>query len=156
MGGVRGARWQSDEQLHITLRFIGEVDRHAAEDAAAALGSIRHLPFDVAVSGIGTFERRGQAEVLWAGVTPQESLKALHKKVDQVLIRVGLEPERRAYHPHVTLARLGRSAGPAAGFIEEAGGFASHAFAVDAFGLYESELAPEGAVYTLVERYSLA
>lgn len=156
MGGVRGARWQSDDQLHITLRFIGEVDRHAAEDVAAALGSIHHLSFEVALNGIGSFERRGRAEILWAGVTPQDSVQALHKKVDQALIRVGLEPERRAYHPHVTLARLGRSAGPVAGLVEEAGGFASPVFTVDAFGLYESELTPEGAVYTLVERYSLA
>src|SRR3546814_13338186 len=72
MGGVRGARWQSDDQLHLTLRFIGEVDRHLAEDLHAALGAIHHPRFEIALSGIGSFERRGQPETLWAGVRSEE------------------------------------------------------------------------------------
>ena len=66
MGGIAGARWQDDDQLHLTLRFIGEVDRHVATDVAAALGSVRHPPFELAVSGVGTFDRKGRIDTLWA------------------------------------------------------------------------------------------
>ncbi|MDP8993650.1 MAG: RNA 2',3'-cyclic phosphodiesterase [Pseudomonadota bacterium] len=155
MGGISGARWQSDDQIHLTLRFIGEVDRHRAHDIHAALGSIHHPAFELAVSGLGTFGRRGQAAVIWAGVSPQEPLHSLHKKVDQAIARVGIEPDRRAYHPHITLARLSRSAGPVRSMIEQSGGLASEPFKVDAFTLFESELTPEGAVYSVLERYPL-
>lgn len=155
MGGIRGARWQSDEQLHLTLRFIGEVDRHRATDIHAALGSIHHNRFEAALSGIGSFERRGHAEALWAGVTPHEPLDKLHHKVDQALVRTGLEPDRRAYLPHITLARLNRNAGPIAGLLEQSGGLSSAPFEIDAFYLYESELNPSGSIYSIVEKYPL-
>lgn len=154
MGGVSGARWQSDDQLHLTLRFIGEVDGHLAADIHAALGTIHHPPFDASVSGLGTFEPRGRADTLWAGVAPHEPLNALHKKVGQALARVGVEPDKRAFHPHITLARLNRESGPVH-LLGDAGGLTSPAFAVDTFGLYESRLTPEGAVYTAIERYRL-
>jgi 2'-5' RNA ligase len=155
MGWVRGARWQSDDQLHLTLRFIGEVDRHQAEDVDAALAAIRQPRFEIALSGVGAFERRGEPTALWAGVAPHEPLRALHKKVDQAIARAGLEPERRAYAPHITLARMGRGAGPVQPLIESAGGLTSPAFAVDSFRLYESRLTPEGAVYEVAQTYPL-
>lgn len=155
MGGISGARWLDDEQIHLTLRFIGEVDRHAAEDIQAALGSIHHPRFELAVSGLGAFERRGQPEVLWAGVAPQEPVKSLHKKIDQAIARLGLEPERRAYSPHITLARLKRACGPVLPLLEQFGGLSTEPFFVDAFILYESSLTPEGALHSPIERYSL-
>ena len=118
MGGISDARWQSEDQIHLTLRFIGEVDRHRAGDVHAALGAIHHPRFEIAVNGLGTFDRRGQPETVWAGVAPHEPLKALHKKVDQAIARVGVEPEQRAYLPHITLARLKRSSGSVRGLME--------------------------------------
>ena len=156
MGGISGARWQKDDQLHLTLRFVGELDRHRAGDVHAALGGIHHAAFEIALNGIGAFDRRGQAEAVWAGVTPHEPVKALHKKVDAALVRVGIEPEQRAYLPHITLARLKRSSGPVGNLLEESGGLVSVPFAVDSFALFESTLTPEGAVYSIVERYKLA
>ena len=156
MGGIAGARWQDDDQLHLTLRFIGEVDRHTARDVHAALGGIRQAPFELAVSGLGMFEKRGLTHTIWAGVAPQEPAKALHKKVDQAMMRVGVPPDERAFHPHITLARLNRSAGPVHDFLARSGGVASPPFRVDAFGLFESQLTPEGAVYTELESYPLA
>ena len=155
MGGISGARWQSDDQLHLTVRFIGEVDRHQAGDVDAALGGVHQPRFEIAINGIGHFERRGQPEAVWAGVSPHEPLKALHKKVDQAIARVGIAPEQRAYLPHITLARLKRGSGPVGNLLEQSGGLASAPFTVDQFGLYESKLTPEGAVYALVERYPL-
>lgn len=155
MGGISGARWVTDEQLHLTLRFIGEVDRHQARDIHAALGAVHHPRFDLAVSGLGAFDRRGQVEVIWAGVTPHDAVKALHRKVDQALTRAGVEPDRRAFSPHITLARIKRGAGPVRHLIEQSGGLSTEPFGVDQFILYESQLTPEGPIYTEVERYPL-
>ena len=156
MGGISGARWQSEDQLHLTLRFIGEVDRHLADDIHAALGAVRHAPFVIALNGIGAFERRGQADTVWAGVTPHEPVKALHNKVDTALTRVGVAPDQRAFLPHITLARLKRSSGPVGNLLEQSGGLTSPPFTVADFALFESTLTPEGAVYSIIERYRLA
>jgi 2'-5' RNA ligase len=155
MGGISGARWQSEDQLHLTLRFIGEVDRHLAGDIHAALGAVHQPGFEIALSGIGAFDRRGWPDAVWAGVSPHEPLKALHKKVDAALTRVGVAPDQRAFLPHVTLARLKRSSGTVGNLLEDAGGLTSPPFRVDHFGLFESMLTPDGAVYSLVERYRL-
>jgi 2'-5' RNA ligase len=155
MEGVCGARWQDGDQLHLTLRFIGEVDRHVAGDVHAALSAIRHPAFELSLNGLGSFDRRGQVVALWAGVAPQEPVKTLQKKVEQAAIRAGLEPERRAYSPHVTLARLGRGAGSLRPLLERSGAITSQPFPVEEFRLYESQLTPNGAVHTIVERYPL-
>jgi 2'-5' RNA ligase len=155
MGGVAGARWLDESQLHLTLRFIGEVDRHLARDVDAALSSVHHPAFPIAVNGLGAFDRRGEPVTLWAGVAPQEPLRALHKKVDQALVRAGVEPDRRAYTPHITLARLPRGAGPVQSLIEQSGGATTPPFEVDHFRLHESRLMADGPIYTVVERYSL-
>ena len=156
MGGISGARWQDDDQLHLTLRFIGEVDRHAADDVHAALGSIHQPRFELAISGLGVFDRRGAPEVVWAGVTPQEPVERLHKKVDQAIVRAGLEPERRAFHPHITLARWkGRRTRELADFLDRRRGLASEPFEVDALILYESRLSRHGAHYEEVASYPL-
>jgi 2'-5' RNA ligase len=155
MGGISGARWQDDDQLHLTLRFIGEVDRHVARDVHAALGSIRHPPFEIAVSGLGAFDKRGQTDNVWAGIAPQEPLNTLYKTVDRAMARVGLPPEQRAFLPHITLARLNRGAGPIDDFMAANAGFTSPPFRVDRFALFESRLTPEGAVYDEIESYWL-
>ena len=155
MGGISGARWQTADQIHLTLRFVGEVDRHQAEDVGAALAAIHHRRFEIAINGIGAFERRGQPETVWAGVTPHEPLKTLHKKVDQAMTRVGIEPDQRAYLPHITLARLKRDSGSVRNLLEASGGLRSLPFLVDRFALFESQLTPDGAVYNAVETYRL-
>lgn len=157
--GVPHARWLDDDQLHLTVRYIGEVERPVAEDVALALGQIRVKAPVVAVAGVGAFDKQGRVDALWAGVTPHDALAALHKKVDQALVRVGLEPERRAYLPHITLARLPRSAGsdPA---IEQwrarHATLSSGPFPLDALILYESRLGRDGATYDAVARFALA
>ena len=155
MGGISGARWQSDDQLHLTLRFIGEVDRHLAKDIHAALGGVHHPRFDLSLSGLGAFDKRGFPDSVWAGVTPHEQVSVLHRKVDAALLRVGVAPDDRAFLPHITIARLNRGAGPIGNLMEEAGGLASPAFTVDSFALFESDLTNEAAIYSMVERYPL-
>jgi RNA 2',3'-cyclic 3'-phosphodiesterase len=152
-GGVEGARWQDDAQLHLTLRFIGEVDARTGEDILTALASLHAAPFDIALNGVGRFEHRGRADTLWAGVNPHEPLATLHKKIDHALVRASLPPESRAYRPHITLAR-GRM-GSADPFLTANATLTSPPFTVTHFGLYESTLGSGGARYTLVERWPL-
>ena len=156
MEGVTHARWQSDDQIHITLRFIGEVDRRTAEDIGLALQSVRHPPFDIALDGIGTFDRKGRIDALWAGLSPTGSLAALHHKIDHVLVRIGMPPEARAYRPHITLARFGRHGGDVNSFAAHHAGMTSAPFRIESFGLFESRLGQTGARYEQVSRYSLA
>ncbi|HVJ01486.1 MAG TPA: RNA 2',3'-cyclic phosphodiesterase [Sphingomonas sp.] len=155
MGGVPGARWQSDAQLHITLRFVGEVERPLAEDVALALSGVHFPSVDVALDGVGEFGSRGRPTALWAGVRPHERLVELHKKIDQAMVRCGLPPERRAYLPHITLARMNSRAGPADRFLEAQSGLSSPPFTLDHFILFESHLGHEAASYEAVERYPL-
>jgi 2'-5' RNA ligase len=155
MGGVTGARWQDDLQLHLTLRFIGEVERPQAEDIAIALSNVRAQAIEIALAGVGQFDSRGRPNALWAGVRPHDALAGLHKKVDQALVRCGLVPERRAYLPHITLARMNAAAGPTDRFLESHAGLSSPLFALDHFQLFESTLGSEGALYEVIERYPL-
>lgn len=152
-GGVEGARWQDDDQLHLTLRYIGEVDGRTADDIADLLGSVSARHFEIALAGVGSFDRKGRIDTLWAGVTPHEPLAALHRKIDHMLVRLGLPPEGRTYKPHVTLAR-GRM-GPIDGFLVRRGNLTSAPFTVDHFALYESITGDEGSVYVEAARYRL-
>ena len=155
MHGISGARWQDDEQLHLTLRFIGAVDRHMAEDIAAALGALHAPAIAARIAGVGLFERQGRPHMAWAGVEPHEPIAALHRKVDQLLARVGVAPETRAFVPHVTLARLNRGSGPVAPFLALNSDLASPDFIFGHVTLYESELGHGGSRYHPVARYPL-
>ncbi|AEG47919.1 2'-5' RNA ligase [Sphingobium chlorophenolicum L-1] len=153
MHGIIGARWQDDNQLHLTLRFVGEVDRPRADDLADALGHIRFSPFEIALSGVGCFDRKGQVHTLWAGVQPRDPLVQLHQKVDRACIRIGLPPDNRNYFPHITLARFGRTAGAMEPFMALNAALASAPFTVAEFALYESQLGQTGSTYHMIERY---
>jgi 2'-5' RNA ligase len=148
-------RWQDDEQLHLTLRFVGEVERPMADDLAAELGRVRAQPFELRIAGTGRFEQRGSG-ALWAGVEPRAPVTALAAKVERACVTVGLEPERRAFHPHITLARWkGRRTREVAGFLERTRGLASDPFEVDEFVLFESHLSRHGAHYEEVVTFPL-
>jgi 2'-5' RNA ligase len=155
MGGVPGARWQNDDQLHLTLRYIGEVERPVAEDVALALGQVHFPAIEAAISGTGQFDSRGRPNAIWAGVRPHEPLAQLHRKLDQAMVRLGLEPERRAYLPHITLARLHGPANIADRYLADHAGLTSPAFVFTHMILFESTLGGEGAAYEVVERYRL-
>jgi len=158
MDGVPGARWQDDEQIHLTLRYIGEVDRRIAEEIVLALGHLHAAPIDIALAGVGRFEKKGRTNALWAGVAPHDGLAALHRKVDHALVRLGLAPEGRAYLPHVTLARLSRNGGfgpEIEAWLGSHAGLASPVFRLGHLTLFESHLGGEAARYEVVERWPL-
>jgi RNA 2',3'-cyclic 3'-phosphodiesterase len=157
-GGVPGARWQEDDQLHLTVRYIGEVDRAMAEEVALALARVHGSAADVAIAGVGAFDKQGRVDALWAGVAPPAALVTLHHKVDRALVRIGLPPERRAYLPHLTLARLPRSLGDGPGVARwqrDNAALTSPVFRLDQLILYESQLARDRAHYEPIARWPL-
>ena len=157
-GGVPGARWQCDEQLHLTLRYIGEVDERMADDVAVALAQVTGTVPEVRLAGVGRSAKRGRTDALWAGVTPHDALAALHRKIDHALVRAGLPAERRAYLPHITLARLPRAADVEQAidaWIAANAGLASAPFAMEHVVLYRSTLGRDGARYEALARWSL-
>jgi len=148
-------RWVGDEQLHLTLRFIGEVERPLADDIALALTRVRSDRFELRVTGVGIFERRSGG-TLWAGIEPKQPLAALAAKVERASVAAGLEPEHRAFHPHITLARFNRASATAAqAFLERTRALASPPFAVTSFILYESHLSRHGPHYEEVAEFLL-
>ncbi len=155
MDGVEGARWQDEGQLHVTLRYIGAVERPVAEDIAVALQAVHAPALDLALSGVGRFDTGSRGRALWAGVTPQDAVGALHRKVDHALIRIGLPPEGRAFLPHITLARLNRTSGPVDNFLAAQAALSSPPQRFDHLILYESHLGQDGAWYEPIVRYPL-
>ena len=155
-GQIPGARWVPPENLHITLRFIGEVDEETAADLDAVLARIDAPSFEIGLQGVGHFESRGLVRALWAGVARDPALDHLQARVETACQRAGLAPEGRKFHPHVTLARC-RDTRTAriAGFLADHGGFGAPAFPVGSFALYSSTLGRGGAIYTREADYPL-
>lgn len=153
MDGVDNARWQDDDQVHLTLRFMGEVEVHQADDLAEALGAIRFTPFDVTIAGTGFFEKKGRIHTLYAGVEPCEPLLALQRKVERVCVSVGLPVEERKYHPHVTLARINQSCGDIAPFLIDHATLKLPPWRVEGFALYEAILRDQGSLYQAEAEY---
>lgn len=158
-GGIEGARWQSDDQLHLTLAFIGEVDRHGAEAAHEALQSVGSDPLDLVLGAAGSFDagRPDRVAALWVGVEPVAGTARLAAAVRQALRRAGLAPESRRFVPHVTLARFGHGGAPR----EALRGWLSTTrvpplgWRAAAFHLVESRLGRGGAHYTALASYDL-
>jgi 2'-5' RNA ligase len=148
-GGVPGARWVAPENMHVTLKFIGNVENGLAEDVAAALETVSCPAFEIALDGAGFFGKSHAARQLWVGVAGGETLVRLQRKVEKVLEGVGIAREERKFTPHVTLARLKRApADRVEGFAAEHAGFRAGPVPVDAFTLFSSYLSHSGAVYT--------
>lgn len=150
MGGVAGARWQRDDQLHLTLRYVGEVDRHTARDVAAALGRVNIRPFTAELGEAGLFEHRGRVDALWVGVRPAERLAALARAVNAALAGVGLPPEPRAFVPHITVAR-GRGMIGVTGWPQAP--IPRAAWTVTGFALWDSQPGPDGSDYRVLGRW---
>ena len=155
-GGLKGARWVVPENLHLSLRFIGEVAGGEDKDIAHALKTVSATAFDMRLSGLGAFDRRGRVHAIWAGVEKLDALARLRDGVESILVRSGREPEHRKFKPHVTLARMKNGSAREAGqFLEAHNGFAAGPFTVDHFTLFESHLGRGGAHYVALADYPL-
>ena len=152
-----GAHWVPQDQLHLTLRFIGDADDALFLAIKAALARVSGAPFRFALKGIGHFPPGKRARVLWVGMEKREPLLELQQAVERALTEAGVPPDERPFSPHITLARFRDPfPGATASFEERHSGFASAPFEVDAFYLYSSVLTREGATHRREATYSLA
>jgi 2'-5' RNA ligase len=153
--GVPGARWQTREQLHLTLRFIGDVDGRNAAMIADALAAIEAPRFTMELHSVGEFGGK-HPHALWAGVRANDALLHLQRKVETAIQRAGQVADSHKYTPHVTLARL-RSAniGRVADWLTDHALYTSEPIAVDGFILYSSVLTSDGSVYRAERAYRL-
>ena len=156
---LEGVAWAPAEQLHLTLRFIGDATDEQLEAVMPKLATVRVEPFILPVEGIGSFPPDSPPRVIWAGVgRGHPRLHQLRQRVDDALLAgglLGLDVQR--FHPHVTLARC-REDAPAGvrRWIRGHREFDGPPFRVEEFALMESRLQPTGAVHTPVQRFALA
>ena len=155
-GGIPGARWVPPENYHITLRFIGEVAAYQAEEIDHALAALRAPGFALKLAGVGTFAKGGRPTSLWVGVERNPQLDHLRSKVEAALQRIGLEPERRRFAPHVSLARLDNAVeSNLAAFVQAHNLFRAEPVPMEHFTLFSSILGKDGSVYTPEVEYPL-
>lgn len=156
-GGVPGARWITPDRMHLTLRFIGEVEEPVFDDIRLALSGVGVQAFSLTVRGVSTFGDR-KPRVIYAGIERSELLARLKQKIDAVLMKIGIGPEdERKFSPHITLARIGSTAHHAriGSFLSNNSLFSSEPFRVEEFHLYSSVLSGEGSIYAIEETYPL-
>ena len=155
-----GVKWVRPEQIHLTVKFLGEIDEGAAADVAAAMAAAAEGVggLDLRVAGLGAFPPRGAPRVVWAGIEePSGRLATLHKRLDLELEKLGIERETRPFHPHATLGRVkDRRAGrPLRALIDTQRTAEFGARTVDDMVLLRSVLSPTGPTYTPLHRQPL-
>jgi 2'-5' RNA ligase len=155
---LAGVSWTRPEQLHVTLRFLGDVSVEIAEPMMARLASVHVEPFILPIEGIGTFPANRPPRVLWIGVgSGHPRLFQLRQRLDDSLLAAGLQLDVRMFHPHVTLARCTENAASAIHhWVHVHRAVTAPPFRAEAFDLYSSDLRPGGAVHTLKRSFPLA
>jgi 2'-5' RNA ligase len=154
--GIPRARWVAGRNLHLTLRFIGEIDEVIAEEVNFALSTIQAAQFELSLTGIDCFQSRQLVRAIWTAVDGGQALHALQNRVENALVGIGLAPEPRKFTPHVTLARLNRAP------IESVSPYLAHnmdinvpKIEIERFSLIQSHLSPTGAEYEIISDYAL-
>jgi len=150
-----GAHWTHEDNLHITLRFAGDVDNRMADEFAAELSSVDLDAFTLRISGVGAFGGH-DPRIIYANVATSPQLEALARAHERAARNVGLAPETRTFKPHVTLARMRRGRGEAvARWLQRHARFASAPFAVTEFKLMSSRPKTGGGPYVEEAVYPL-
>jgi len=147
---VRGVRWLEPRQMHLTLAFLGNVGTEIQEALSEKLRAISWKSFFLPLLGLGTFPTKGWPKIIWIGVgSGHPHLFQLHKRVQEALLAVGLEPDLRSFHPHITLARC-RDVSPQTirPFLKSHANFDAGLTHVESFCLNSSQLTSAGSVYT--------
>ena len=154
--GLPGARWVPPENLHLTLRFIGELDPNDILDIDDALSHISADAFEIRLDTIGFFGKGRAIRALWIKTARSPELAVLHANVESAMVRAGCAPENRKFLPHVTLARFRRAQSDLVErFVADHLMFKLDPFPVQALTLYSSLLSHAGATYTSEAKYPL-
>jgi RNA 2',3'-cyclic 3'-phosphodiesterase len=140
--------------LHITLRYLGEIRREKTDELRSALRSVSFSPFTAAVAGTGCFPNRRNPAVLWIGIEPAGPFEALFYRIEDAVRPLGYGQEQRRYHPHITVARPQANVQKTAvRFLDQFSDVSAGEFVISEFVLYESILRREGPEYRVLEVY---
>jgi RNA 2',3'-cyclic 3'-phosphodiesterase len=147
---IRGVRWTEPAQMHLTLGFFGDVSEDVELKLREKLSAVEFGAFFLSVNGVGAFSSKGAPKIIWTGVgKAHPHLFQIHKRVQEAALAVGLEPELRPWHPHITTARCRDvSAQALRKFLQSNSEFDAGMIRVDAFHLYSSQLTPAGPIHT--------
>lgn len=156
-GGLSGARWIDTQNYHITLRYVGDVDWHTADEVADILERFTASPpFDLKLSHLGAFGGN-KPRALYAGAEPNDCLNRLQAAQERAFQKIGLSPDGRKFTPHVTLARLnGTTTNDLARFMHNAPFFDPLVLKVSRFVLFSSRESVGGGPYIVEQAYDLA
>lgn len=157
-----GARWVRPEGIHVTLKFIGHAESAQCEAICRALEPVQSdAPVEMQFRGLGFFPNERRPRVMWCGVEGSPNLAHLAAEVDESLAALGVERERRAYSPHLTLARIDPEKmrrGEIEKLAEAARELAGAGFGAareSEFHLFESVTRPSGAEYKKLKSFAL-
>ena len=155
---VSGVRWVKPDNIHITIRFLGEISPETRDLVERVLrnAALEFSPFGVTVEELGAFPSLRKPRVLWVGIgRGKKELRSLHSKIEKKLAEAGIPAEKRSYKPHITIGRLKRPPGSdkLADIVGRERVISS--FVVDKVVLFKSELRPEGAVHSAIYEASL-
>jgi len=146
-------RWVNPENIHLTLKFFGNIDEARIDPIVKSLeGTIGATsPFSLLIRGMGSFPHLKKPRVIWMGLQEgKQDLVALQRQIDGELKKIGLEPEGRDFHPHLTLGRVksNRAIDELIGRMERYREEGFGDFRVERIVLFKSDLKPSGPIYT--------
>lgn len=150
--------WVTTDRLHVTVRFIGNVDADRVDAVRQVLAPpLGQAPFKLTLAGVVMFPPKGPPRVLASGVSDgREPLLAIEHHVSERLARAGIAAEQRPYTPHLTLARVREAGGlRSAALLENMSETRLGTTAVEAITLFESRLSPKGPTYMALQRTSV-
>src|SRR5436190_6242093 len=147
---IRGVRWTQPDQMHLTLGFFGDVPEDIELKLHEKLGAVQFGAFFLPVNGVGSFSAKGAPKIIWISVgKAHPHLFQIHKRVQEAALAVGIEPELRPWHPHVTIARCRDvSAQALRKFLQSNAEFDAGMIRVQDFHLYSSKLTSAGPIHT--------
>jgi RNA 2',3'-cyclic 3'-phosphodiesterase len=147
---IRGVRWTAAEQMHLTLGFFGDVPQDIDAKFRERLSAIRFGAFFLPIAGVGKFPPKGPPKIVWIGIgRGHPHLFQLHKRVTEAALAVGLAPDLRPFHPHITLARCRDVSSQAMRkFLQANVTLDAGMVHVQSFHLYSSQLTPAGSIHT--------
>ena len=153
---IKGVRPVPRDQLHLTLKFIGDVEKKALISLKEALMPVRSPAFHLNLLGVGYFPPRGTPRIVWAGISPQRELLMLQSSIEQTLGNLGYAKEERPFSPHITLARLKLFHNDSLkSFLARHRDFRAEPCLIESFNLYSSNLTNTGAIHNLEAAFPL-
>ena len=152
--GLPGVRWVPPEQIHLTLRFIGEVDGSIFRQIIDELAEIKTEPLTLKIKGIGHFPPRRSPRVIWLGLEQNDELVQLRNRIEKSLVQIGLKPEGRKFAAHITIARLKNPPiNKIKDFLAANYHYELPPFTVKEFNLFSSKLNSSGAIHQIEASY---